>query len=141
MVTNSDQLIRFLLPEAHCRGVVIRAERLFAEANRMHGLNGPVASLFDQSLLAAILLLSISKGGMRQVLQLDATVPAPLQRILVEARRGVVRGYLNWREDRTVLHQSPPRTPARMASATGWASRFGSPPCAIWASASLTSRP
>ena len=107
MVTNSDQLIRFLLPDAHCRGVVIRAERLFAEANRMHGLNGPVATLFDQSLLAAILLLSISKGGMRQVLQLDATVPAPLQRILVEARRGAVRGYLNWQEGRAVLHQSP----------------------------------
>ncbi len=106
MAENSDQLIRFLLPEAHCRGVVIRAEQMFAESNRMHGLNGPVVSLFDQSLLAAILLLSISKGGMRQVLQLDATVPAPLQRILVEARRGAVRGYLNWREDQPVLHQT-----------------------------------
>jgi len=86
--------------------VIIRAENLFAEANRIHGLNGPVAGLFNQSLLAAILLLSISKGGMRQVLQLDATTPAPLQRILVEARRGAVRGYINWQEDRISIHHT-----------------------------------
>ena len=106
MAENTDQLIRFLLPDAHCRGVVIRAEHLFSEANRIHGLNGQVARLFDQTLLASILLLSISKGGMRQVLQLDATTPAPLQRILVEARCGAVRGYLNWQEDQTAIHHS-----------------------------------
>jgi len=43
---------------------------------------------------------------MRQVLQLDATVSAPLQRILVEARRGAVRGYINWQADQSVLHQT-----------------------------------
>jgi redox-regulated HSP33 family molecular chaperone len=106
MAENTDQLIRFLLPEAHCRGVVIRAQHLFSEANRIHGLNGQVAGLFDQTLLASILLLSISKGGMRQVLQLDATTPAPLQRILVEARCGAVRGYLNWQEGQTAIHHT-----------------------------------
>jgi len=106
MAENTDQLIRFLLPEAHSRGVIIRATHLFAEANRIHGLNGPVAELFDQTLLASILLLSISKGGMRQVLQLDATVPAPLKRILVESRLGAVRGYLNWQEDQTAIHHA-----------------------------------
>jgi len=106
MAENSDQLIRFLLPEAHTRGAIIRAPHLFSEANRIHGLNGQVASLFDQSLLASILLLSISKGGMRQVLQLDAIAPAPLQRILVEARRGAVRGYINWQEDQTAIHSN-----------------------------------
>jgi len=106
MAENSDQLIRFLLPEAHSRGVVIRGNHLFSEAERIHGLNGQVAELFNQNLLASILLLSISKGGMRQVLQLDAIGPAPLQRILVEARLGAVRGYLNWQEDRTAIHHT-----------------------------------
>jgi len=106
MAENSDQLIRFLLPDAHSRGAIIRASHLFTEANRMHGLNGQVAGLFGQSLLASILLLSISKGGMRQVLQLDATSSAPLQRIMVEARRGAVRGYINWQEDQTSIHHS-----------------------------------
>jgi len=106
MVENTDQLIRFLLPEAHSRGVIIRAKHMFAEANRIHGLNGQVAELFNQSLLASILLLSVSKGGMRQVLQLDATTPAPLQRILVEARLGAVRGYINWQENHTAIHHS-----------------------------------
>jgi len=106
MAENTDQLIRFLLPEAHSRGVIIRARHLFSEANRIHGLNGHVASLFDQTLLASILLLSISKGGMRQVLQLDATQPAPLQRMLVEARSGAVRGYLNWQEGQTTIHHT-----------------------------------
>jgi len=98
--------------------VIIRAKHLFADANRIHGLNGPVATLFDQSLLASILLLSISKGGMRQVLQLDATCPAPLQRILVEARLGAVRGYLNWQEDKTAIHHT---------EADGVSSWLGSP--------------
>ncbi len=118
MAENADQLIRFLLPEAHSRGVIIRAKNLFSEAGRIHGLNGQVGELFNQSLLASILLLSISKGGMRQVLQLDATVPAPLQRILVEARCGAVRGYLNWQEDQTAIHNT------RADGLSGW---MGSP--------------
>jgi len=106
MAENTDSLIRFLLPEAHSRGVIIRANHLFSDAGRIHGLNGQVAGLFNQSLLASILLLSISKGGMRQVLQLDATTPAPLQRILVEARLGAVRGYINWQENQTAIHHT-----------------------------------
>jgi len=115
MAEKTDQLTRFLLPEAHSRGVIIRATHLIGEANRIHGLNGHVASLFGQSLLASILLLSISKGGMRQVLQLDATTPAsPLQRITAESRCGAVRGYINWREDQAVLHH------AATAALSGW---------------------
>ncbi len=107
MAEKPDQLIRFLLPEAHTRGAVIRAQGLIADANRIHGLNGPVAALFDQTLLASIMLLSISKGGMRQVLQLDAINPAPLTRVMAEARRGAVRGYLNWREQEATSQQRP----------------------------------
>jgi len=106
MAESTDQLIRFLLPEAHSRGVMIRAPHLFAEANRIHGLNGQVAELFNQSLLASILLLSISKGGTRQVLQLDAIAAAPLKRILVESRCGAVRGYLSWQEEHSAIHHT-----------------------------------
>jgi len=100
---NSDPLTRFLLPEAHTRGVIIRGTHIFAEASRMHGLNGPAAELLGQTLLASILLLSISKGGMRQVLQLDATAPAPIKRMLAEASPGAVRGLLNWQEEEPLL--------------------------------------
>jgi len=101
---KSDTLTRFLLAEARTRGAVIRGSHIIAEANRIHGLNGPVATLFGQTLLASILLLSISKGGMRQVLQLDSTVPvAPLKRLMAEARAGAVRGYVDWQEEETVL--------------------------------------
>jgi len=101
--SNSDTLTRFLLPEAHTRGAVIRGSQIFAEARRIHGLNGPVATQFGQTLLASILLLSISKGGIRQILQLDATTQAPVNRMMAEARSGAVRGYLNWMEKETVL--------------------------------------
>jgi len=92
-----DTLIRFLLPEAHTRGIMIRGAHIFAEAARIHRLNAADELVFGQSLLASILLLSISKGGMRQVLQLDASTTGntPWQRILAETRQGSVRGYIN----------------------------------------------
>jgi len=101
---ESDQLLRFLLPDARARGVIIRATHLFAEANRIHGLNGNIAHLFDQSLLASILLLSISKGGTRQVVQLNGTATAPVHKILTEARQGNVRGFIDWSDGQSVLH-------------------------------------
>ncbi len=104
MVEKSDQLIRFLLPDSRSRGVIIRATHIFEEANRLHGLNGNIACLFDQTLLASILLLSISKGGTRQVLQLNPTTTAPVQKIICEARQGSVRGYIDWSEGQAILH-------------------------------------
>jgi len=101
---TSDQLIRFMLPDSHSRGVIIRASHIFEEANRIHGLNGRIAHLFDQTLLASILLLSISKGGTRQVLQLNAINKAPVQKILSEARQGQVRGFIDWTEGQSILH-------------------------------------
>jgi len=101
---GSDQLIRFLLPDSHSRGVIIRATHIFADANRIHGLNGSIAHLFDQSLLASILLLSISKGGTRQVVQLNTTGSAPVQKVLTEARQGNVRGFIDWSEGQSILH-------------------------------------
>jgi len=101
---KADQLIRFLLPDSHSRGVIMRATYIFAEANRIHGLNGHIAQLFDQSLLASILLLSISKGGTRQVLQLNAINTAPLKKILTEARQGSVRGYIDWADEHSIIH-------------------------------------
>ena len=106
MAENSDQLIRFLLPEAQARGALIRGTRIIAEASRIHGLNGPAAKLFGQALLASVLLLSVSKGGMRQVLQLDAlpgSTHAPLKRLMAETQPGAVRGSLSWQEEHLAM--------------------------------------
>lgn len=101
MAPKNDQLIRFLLPAAFARGAIIRAEHIVSDANTIHGLNGAVAEIFGKALISSILLLSNSKGGVRQVLQLDASgeqLQAPVRRILAESRPGMVRGFLNWGE-------------------------------------------
>ena len=98
-MTQKDTLIRFLLPEARARGAIIRGKHIIAEANAIHGLQGEPALLFGQTLLASIMLLSISKGGVRQVLQLDASNEnTPIQRMQAESKSGAVRGYVQWRE-------------------------------------------
>jgi len=98
--TNKDTLIRFLLPDARCRGAIIRGSHIFEVAATTHGLKGEPAQIFGQGLLASMLLLSVSKGGVRQVLQLDSqTTQAPIQRVLCESRAGSVRGYVNWQEN------------------------------------------
>jgi len=116
---TSDALIRFLLPGARTRGAIIQAKHLRAEACRVHGLtekdkHAP-GELFAQSLIASILMLSISKGGVRQVLQLDGT-HSPIKRILAETRSGAVRGYIDWNEGIS--------TQGNTASPVGW---LGSP--------------
>lgn len=117
----SDQLIRFLLPGAFTRGAIIRGSHIIREAKRAHGLSGHAAELFGKGLISSILLLSISKGGIRQVLQLDATKnSAPLQRILAEAKTGAVRGFMIWKEQQTTLCS---------AQATALDSWMGSPIC------------
>jgi len=106
MAADADPLIRFLLPESYTRGAIIRGSHIVDEAARIHGLSGAPAALFGQALLASILLLSISKGGMRQVLQLDAHPEqphAPIRRMLAEARPGMVRGYLHWQEEHAAM--------------------------------------
>lgn len=115
----SDTLIRFLLPGARTRGAIIQAKHLRAEACLVHGLaekekHAP-GELFAQSLIASILLLSISKGGVRQVLQLDGT-HSPIKRILAETRSGAIRGYVDWNEGVS--------TQGNAASPVGW---LGSP--------------
>lgn len=103
---QQDTLIRFLLPEARARGAIIRGQHMIAEANAMHGLQGEPALLFGQTLLASIMLLSISKGGVRQVLQLDASHDnTPIKRMQAESKSGAVRGYVQWREDAQVTHE------------------------------------
>jgi redox-regulated HSP33 family molecular chaperone len=98
-MTEKDTLIRFLLPEARARGAIIRGKHIVAEANAIHGLQGEPALLFGQTLLASIMLLSISKGGVRQVLQLDASDEnTPIKRMQAESKSGAVRGYVQWRE-------------------------------------------
>jgi len=97
---HTATLSRFLLKACHVRGVLIEAAPLIREANRIHGLEGIPATLFGQVLMASMSLLSISKGGVRQVLQLDATrMTAPIVRMQAETRPGMVRGYLNWNQD------------------------------------------
>ena len=101
MAENADTLIRFLLPDAHTRGAIIRGTHIIEEAKSMHGLSDMPAQMLGKTLLASILLLTASKGGVRQVLQLDALPSqsqAPIRRILAEAKTGSVRGYLNWKE-------------------------------------------
>ncbi len=100
MVTKKDELIRFLLPGAHARGVIIRGKHLVAEAARIHGLQGVPALMLGRTLLASVLLLSVSKGGVRQVLQLDANAEhTPMKRMLAECKNGAVRGYILWQEE------------------------------------------
>lgn len=101
MAEKNDRLIRFLLPGARARGAIIRAENIIDRANELHGFSGVPGEMFGKALIASILLLSVSKGGMRQVLQLDCIdqAQAPIRRILTEARLGAVRGFLNWSED------------------------------------------
>lgn len=104
--TATDPLIRFLLPEAHTRGAIIRGNNVIAEASRIHGLNQATGKMFGQVLMASILLLSINKGGMRQVLQLDALPSSPhvpIKRIIAETRRGSVRGSLDWQEEQVSM--------------------------------------
>jgi len=97
-----DSLIRFLLPAAQTRGAIIKASNIRAEACRIHGLiegdKDAPGELFTQTLIGSILLLSISKGGVRQVLQLDGAGHAPITRILAETRSGAVRGYVDWND-------------------------------------------
>jgi len=97
----ADTLIRFLLPTAQTRGAIIRGSNLRAEACRIHGLiegdqHSP-GELFAQTLIGSILLLSISKGGVRQVLQLDGS-SGPIKRILAETKNNGVRGYVDWND-------------------------------------------
>ncbi|MDX8389457.1 MAG: Hsp33 family molecular chaperone HslO [Mariprofundaceae bacterium] len=95
-----DELIRFLLPKAHTRGVIIRTSHIQREAQRIHGLTGAPALLFSKALTSSILLLNISKGGVRQVLQLNSRKnDKPINKIIVETKSGTVRGYLNWNEN------------------------------------------
>ncbi|RMG91438.1 MAG: molecular chaperone [Zetaproteobacteria bacterium] len=105
MAGNSDLLIRFLLSESKTRGAVIRADAIFRAAADIHGLMGTPLDLLGQTLVASILLLSISKGGTRQVLQIDGSEQGnhPIRRILAEARSGYVRGYIDWNEGITML--------------------------------------
>ena len=99
MDTNADQLIRFMLPEQRVRGCFIRGTQIKAAACQIHGVHGDAAAMFSQLLLGTILLLSINKGGIRQVLQLDATSKtAPMQRMLAEVRSGCVRGFIRWQD-------------------------------------------
>jgi len=95
-----DELIRFLLPDAHARGVIIRGKALIAEASKIHGMQGVPALMLGRTLLASIILLSVSKGGVRQVLQLDAHAEnTPIKRMLAECHNGGVRGYVLWQDE------------------------------------------
>ncbi|HXH65166.1 MAG TPA: Hsp33 family molecular chaperone HslO [Mariprofundaceae bacterium] len=103
---DSGILIRFLLPGAYTRGALLCGQGIAGEGVRVHGLAGEPADLFGKVLIASVLLLSISKGGIRQVLQLDARPEhrsSPLVRIMAEAAQGSVRGYVIWREDGAMI--------------------------------------
>ncbi|MDQ6979175.1 MAG: Hsp33 family molecular chaperone HslO [Mariprofundaceae bacterium] len=118
MDTNSDQLIRFMLPKQRVRGCFIRATNIKADACHAHGLHGDAATMFSQMLLGTIMLLSINKSGVRQVLQLDAgsDAAAPIQRMLGEVRAGCVRGYIRWQHAVTQKRDGTPDITAWMGT-------------------------
>ncbi|MDQ6986932.1 MAG: Hsp33 family molecular chaperone HslO [Mariprofundaceae bacterium] len=119
----TDPLFRFLLPGARVRGAIICAHHLRAETCHVHGLNeedhNSPGELFAQTLIASMLLLSISKGGVRQVLQLDGH-QGPVTRMLGETRGNTVRGYIDWNEGVS----SPPLSQNNHPSPLAW---LGSP--------------
>lgn len=97
---NTAVLVRFILNRYHVRGVFIMGKSLVQQANHIHGLQGAPADLFGHVLLSSIFLLSVSKGGIRQVLQFDSMhQDAPMIRMQAETRSGRVRGYLNWNKE------------------------------------------
>ena len=113
--TDSGILTRFLLPGAHTRGALLCGQAIADEGARVHGLAGAPAELFGQTLVASVLLLSISKGGIRQVLQLDARPEqqsSPLVRIMAEAAEDSVRGYMIWREEHSMRQSAGPNMTA-----------------------------
>lgn len=104
--TDPAILTRFLLPGAYTRGALLCGRPISDEGARVHGLSDAPAGLFGQALVASVLLLSISKGGVRQVLQLDARpeqTTSPLVRVMAEAAEGSVRGYMIWREEHSMM--------------------------------------
>ncbi len=113
---NDARLIRFLLRKAQVRGALVIAPGLVARAAGIHGLAEPVATLFGQTLIGSMLLLSIAKGGIRQVLQLDGDENAPIRRMLAEARQGAVRGYLVWHEEASRIRRKAADIGAWMGS-------------------------
>ncbi len=89
-------LIRFIAEKVRARGLVLDATGIAEEAARIHGLDGELKALFGEVLAAAVLLTAHTKGGVRQVVQLDAErEEAPVRRMLAEAGQGAVRGYLH----------------------------------------------
>ncbi len=113
--TDTGILTRFLLPGAYTRGALLCGRPIADEGARVHGLVDAPAELFGQTLVASILLLSISKGGIRQVLQLDARPEqqsSPLLRIMAEAAEGSVRGYMIWREEHSTRQSADPNMTA-----------------------------
>jgi len=100
-MAQPEQLIRFILRKTLTRGVIIQMNHIREEAAKIHQLNDVESELFSQVMAGSILLLSISKGGIRQVMQLDGH-GASIQRISSESRQGAVRGYINWGTSRQV---------------------------------------
>ncbi|MDQ6961883.1 MAG: Hsp33 family molecular chaperone HslO [Mariprofundaceae bacterium] len=95
-MAQPDQLIRFMLRKTLTRGVIIQMNNIREEATRLHSLGELESELFTQVMAGSILLLSISKGGIRQVTQLDSQdKDSHVQRVASESRQGAVRGYLS----------------------------------------------
>ena len=89
------QLLRLIAKPLRVRIVVACLRRPLAEGARIHKLDAPeLADCFGEMLTAAALLTAHTKGGVRQVLQLDGDDDAPIARMLAEARHGRVRGYV-----------------------------------------------
>lgn len=95
-MAQPDQLVRFMLRKTLTRGVIIQMNNIRKEATKVHQLDALESELFAQVMAGSILLLSISKGGVRQVMQLDSQDSnSVIQRMSSESRQGAVRGYVS----------------------------------------------
>ncbi len=98
------QLWRLIAKPLRVRIVIACLRAPSAEAARIHKLADPaLADCFGEMLTAAALLTAHTKGGVRQVLQLDGDDDAPIARMLAEARQGRVRGYVRRGRRKTPL--------------------------------------
>jgi len=98
-MAQSDPLTRFILKKTLTRGAIIQMNHIKDEAAKVHQLNDLESDFFSQVMAGSILLLSVSKGGVRQVMQLDGH-EGSIHRIASESRQGAVRGYINWGQHR-----------------------------------------
>lgn len=98
MTTSSDQLVRFLLPEAGVRGIHVRLDQSWQDLTAHVSYPSAASELLGQALAACALLTGHIKVDGRLSLQLRS--PGPLRTLFAEcSATGTVRGIARLDED------------------------------------------